>query len=263
MSYLGTIAFALLIASAVIQVIFLLMAGRRLDPVSHLLLLASAVLLLAITVQRSLQIRFPAVTNTYESLVFFAAMIGLVLGVYRLLARQKTILFILFGGTIVALAMLAIASSPLAPREVVPPIPALQSYWLVLHVTLAFIGEAFFVVAFVCSIYYLSSRDEERRKRLDRLTYTTIGIGYPIFTAGALIFGAIWAENAWGNYWSWDPKETWSLITWFIYAAYLHARVTRGWRGKRAAYLSIAGFLAVIFLYWGVSFILPGLHAYA
>jgi ABC-type transport system involved in cytochrome c biogenesis permease subunit len=77
------------------------------------------------------------------------------------------------------------------------------------------------------------------------------------------VSGAIWANYAWGTYWSWDPKETWSLITWFIYAAYLHARVTRGWRGRRAAFISIVGFLAVIFLYWGVSFILPGLHAYA
>ena len=87
-------------------------------------------------------------------------------------------------------------------------------------------------------------------------------LGFP-FLATGIVSGAVWANYAWGTYWSWDPKETWSLITWFIYAAYLHARVTRGWRGKRAAYISIAGFLAVIFLYWGVSFVLPGLHAYA
>jgi len=78
-----------------------------------------------------------------------------------------------------------------------------------------------------------------------------------------IVSGAVWANAAWGAYWTWDPKETWSLITWFIYAAYLHARVTRGWRGRKAAYLSIIGFLAIIFLYWGVSFVLPGLHAYA
>ena len=97
---------------------------------------------------------------------------------------------IVFGGTIVALAMLAISSSPIAPSDIQRPIPALQSYWLVLHVTCSFIGEAFFTVAFAASIYFLVTKDEEKRKNLDRVIYTSIGIGYPIFTAGALIFGA-------------------------------------------------------------------------
>ncbi|MEE9613706.1 MAG: cytochrome c biogenesis protein CcsA [Thermodesulfobacteriota bacterium] len=96
---------------------------------------------------------------------------------------------------------------------------------------------------------------------LDELSYRAIAWGFPFLFVG-IVSGAIWANYAWGSYWSWDPKETWSLITWFIYAAYLHARVTRGWTGKRAAYLSVVGFMAVIFLYWGVSFVLPGLHAY-
>ena len=99
-------------------------------------------------------------------------------------------------------------------------------------------------------------------RTLDELSYRAIAWGFP-FLATGIISGAVWANYAWGSYWSWDPKETWSLITWFMYAAYLHARVTRGWRGRKAAYLSIIGFLAVVFLYWGVSFILPGLHAYA
>jgi ABC-type transport system involved in cytochrome c biogenesis permease subunit len=261
MSYLGTIAFALLIASAAIQAVFLLRPQRR--PASLILLLASAVLLLAITAQRSIQIRFPAVTNTYESLLFFAAVIALVLVVYRLTAREKTIPFVLFGGTIVAVAMLAIASSPVAAKEVVPPIPALQSYWLVAHVTLAFIGESFFVVAFISSIYYLATKDEEKKKRLDRLTYTSIGIGYPIFTTGALIFGAIWAETAWGNYWSWDPKETWALITWLVYTAYLHSRFVKRLRGRVSAILSVVGFVFTLFTFFGVNYLLAGLHSYA
>ena len=78
-----------------------------------------------------------------------------------------------------------------------------------------------------------------------------------------IILGAIWANYAWGGYWSWDPKETWSLIVWFIYAGYFHGRLVRGWKGRKTAYFSIIGFTAVIFLYWGVSFVLPGLHAYA
>jgi ABC-type transport system involved in cytochrome c biogenesis permease subunit len=260
---IATIAFGLLIASGAVQVVYLLRSDRKIDPFSHYLLLAAAALLLAVTIDRSIRIRFVAVTNTFESLVFFSAVIALVLFVYRIRAKDGTIPYINFGGTVVAVALLAIASSPIAPKEVVPPIPALQSYWLVLHVTLSFIGEAFFVVAFVCSIYYLSTRNEERRKNLDRLTNTTIAIGYPIFTAGALIFGAVWAQNAWGAYWSWDPKETWALITWLIYTAYLHTRFVKKFRGRVSAILAIVGFTFTIFTFFGVNYLLSGLHSYA
>jgi ABC-type transport system involved in cytochrome c biogenesis permease subunit len=260
---IATIAFALLILSAVIQVIYLLRRERKIEPFSHYILLAAAALLLAVTIDRSIRIRFVAVTNTFESLVFFSAVIALVLFLYRLRAKDKTIPYINFGGTVVAIALLAIASSPIAPKNVVPPIPALQSYWLVLHVTLSFIGESFFVVAFVCAIYYLVSRNEERRKDLDRLTYTTIAIGYPIFTAGALIFGAVWAQTAWGTYWSWDPKETWALITWLVYTAYLHSRFVKRFRGKVSAILAIIGFAFTMFTFFGVNYLLAGLHSYA
>lgn len=97
---------------------------------------------------------------------------------------------------------------------------------------------------------------------LDEITYKSIAVGFPIFTLGGLIFGAIWADQAWGVYWSWDPKETWSLITWFIYAFYLHGRMIRGWRGKKVAIVSVIGFMAVIFTYLGVNLLLSGLHAY-
>ncbi len=97
---------------------------------------------------------------------------------------------------------------------------------------------------------------------LDEITYKAIAIGFPIFTLGGLIFGAIWADQAWGVYWSWDPKETWSLITWFIYAFYLHSRLLRGWRGRKIAVVASIGFAAVIFTYLGVNLLLSGLHAY-
>jgi cytochrome c-type biogenesis protein CcsB len=97
---------------------------------------------------------------------------------------------------------------------------------------------------------------------LDEITYKSIAIGFPIFTLGGLIFGAIWADQAWGRYWSWDPKETWSLITWFVYAFYLHSRMMRGWRGKKVAVVAVIGFMAVIFTYLGVNLLLSGLHAY-
>ena len=131
-----------------------------------------------------------------------------------------------------------------------------------LHVTFSFIGEAFFVIAFVAAITFLASRSEESRRRLDRLIYTSVGIGYPIFTIGALVFGAVWAEAAWGNWWSWDPKETWALVTWLVYTAYLHTRLTRRVRGRLSALLAIVGFLFTVFTFFGVNYLLPGLHSY-
>jgi ABC-type transport system involved in cytochrome c biogenesis permease subunit len=258
----ATAALILIALAAAIQIVFLLLSGETRDPVSHWALLAAALLLFAVTVDRSIRISFPAVTNTYESLVFFSAMICAVVFVLRAAVKSAVMRFILLGGTIVALALLMISSSPLAPREIQPPIPALQSLWLVLHVTLAFIGEAFFVVSFVAAIVFLAAREEAMRSAADRMMYTSIGIGYPIFTAGALIFGAIWAETAWGVWWSWDPKETWALITWLIYTAYLHTRLVRRLRGKTSAVLAIVGFAFTIFTYFGVNFLLSGLHSY-
>jgi cytochrome c-type biogenesis protein CcsB len=97
---------------------------------------------------------------------------------------------------------------------------------------------------------------------LDRLTYKTIGIAFPLLTL-MIAAGAYWANRTWGSYWSWDPKETWALITWLVYAGYLHMRITRGWRGRRAAYFAILGFVVVMFTFFGVTYLLPGLHAYA
>jgi ABC-type transport system involved in cytochrome c biogenesis permease subunit len=257
-----TIAFFLLGAAAAIQIFFLLKKTDKPDPLSHYFLLAGSLLLLATNVQRSIQINFVAVTNTFESLVFFSGVIALLLFLYRIQKRWKILQFVLFGGTIIALILLAVASSPIAPRDIEPPIPALQSFWLVLHVTFSFIGEAFFALSFVTAIYYLVVKDEEKKINSDRLTYTAIAIGYPIYTAGALIFGAIWAEAAWGSYWSWDPKETWALVTWLVYTAYLHSRLVKSLRGKISAILAIVGFLFTIFTFFGVNYVLSGLHSY-
>ncbi|CAD7777191.1 Cytochrome c biogenesis protein CcsA [Candidatus Methanoperedenaceae archaeon GB50] len=98
--------------------------------------------------------------------------------------------------------------------------------------------------------------------QLDALIYQTITFGFTLLTVG-IITGAVWADKAWGSYWSWDPKETWSLITWFIYATFIHCRLVKGWREKKMAVLSIIGFASVLFTYFGVNFLLSGLHSYA
>ncbi len=260
---MATLALLSIALAAVLQAGFLLRRENRRDPVSHWLLAAAAALLVATLVDRSIRISFVAVTDTYESLVFFSACICVVLFALRMAPKTRGLSpFVLFGATIVSLALLAVSSSPLAPRDISPPIPALRSFWLVLHVTFSFIGEAFFVVSFVAAIVQLASVKEEKRTEMDRLVATAIGIGYPVFTAGALVFGAIWAETAWGAWWSWDPKETWALITWLVYTAYLHTRLVKRLRGTTSAVLAIVGFAATVFTFFGVNFLLSGLHSY-
>jgi ABC-type transport system involved in cytochrome c biogenesis permease subunit len=142
--------------------------------------------------------------------------------------------------------------------------PALKSNWLYIHVSLAALGETFFAVGFVSSLLYLARRrtaESEALDPLDRLTYKAITMGFPLFTAGAMVAGAIWAKQAWGAYWSWDPKEVLSLVVWLVYAIYLHARLVRGLRGAPLAVISIVGFTLTIFTIFG-TVVFGGLHSY-
>ncbi|MHB8764664.1 MAG: cytochrome c biogenesis protein [Deferrisomatales bacterium] len=203
-------------------------------------------------------------SNMYESKVFFAWCIIAVYLVFEWLYGLRTL-----GVFVAPLGVLAIALVSLNPKistEIQPLVPALQSNWLTAHVVTCFIGYAGFAIAFAVSGVYLFRGDGKEgilppRKMLDELSYKAIAFGFPFLTLGILT-GAIWANYAWGTYWSWDPKETWSLITWLVYAAYLHARFTAGWKGNRLAWLSIVGFGATMFTYWGVNFVLSGLHSY-
>jgi ABC-type transport system involved in cytochrome c biogenesis permease subunit len=256
-------AFILLVGSLVVQVISLLDPQSRAGRLAPWLNLGASVLLFAFFIMRSIAIRFPALTNMYESLVFFTACITLVLFFFHIRRGISLSPFILFGGTVLAFGLLALSSSPLMAKEAAPPIPALRSHWLVLHVALSFIGEAFFAVAFAASVYYLFLKETSaRRERVDRFIYTSIGIGYPIFTFGALIFGAVWAQFAWGRYWSWDPKETWALVTWVLYTGYLHVRLVSRKKGKLPAVLSVTAFAAAMFTFFGVNYLMSGLHSY-
>ena len=153
---------------------------------------------------------------------------------------------------------------PSVQRTIQPLVPALQSNWLHIHVITCFLAYAAFAVSFIAGLLYLVKWKGviPPRETLDEINYRSIIVGFPMLSAGILT-GAVWAHYAWGTYWGWDPKETWSLITWIVYALYLHARLVRGWKGKRIALVSIIGFLSVIFTYFGVNFILSGLHSYA
>lgn len=208
--------------------------------------------------------------NLYESLVFFSWTIALIYLIIERRVENRTI-----GAFTAPLAFLAMAYASLSPNisdRIQPLLPALKSNWLIAHVITCFIGYAAFAVAFGISIMYLIRQKEtspsggllERLPRpavLDELNHQMIMFGF-LFLSVGIITGAVWANSAWGRYWGWDPKETWSLITWFIYATLLHAKLMRGWHGKRIAYLSLAGFAAVLFTYFGVNY-LPGLHSYS
>ena len=157
-----------------------------------------------------------------------------------------------------------------------PVQPALQSYWLVIHVSAAIIGSGVFLVPGVASVLYLfraaHEKDSTKFARfasklpeadvLDRIAYRTTIFAFPVFTFGVLC-GAVWAESAWGRFWGWDPKETVAFIAWVVYAAYLHSRATAGWRGARAAVINIVGFAAMIFNLFFVNLVTAGLHSYA
>ncbi|UCD79011.1 MAG: c-type cytochrome biogenesis protein CcsB [Desulfobacterales bacterium] len=208
-------------------------------------------------------------SNLYESLVFFAWTIALIYLFIERRYQNQTI-----GAFAAPLAFLALAYASLSPNisdRIQPLLPALKSNWLIAHVITCFIGYAAFAIAFGISIMYiLKQRDSVGAHSLldrlpdagilDELTHQLVMFGFLFLTAG-IITGAVWANSAWGRYWGWDPKETWSLITWFVYAILLHARLMRGWRGKRIALISIFGFAAVMFTYFGVNY-LPGLHSY-
>jgi cytochrome c-type biogenesis protein CcsB len=160
-------------------------------------------------------------------------------------------------------------------------VPALQSYWLDIHVTAMTVATGVFFVSAVLGVVYLTVDRYERRvaagksqpgngivqrlpsiEQLDRLAYRSIVFGFPIWTFG-VIAGAIWADEAWGRYWGWDPVETWAFITWVIYAAFLHARATAGWRGRRAHYVQLLGFASLSFNILIVQVFITGLHSYA
>jgi len=213
----------------------------------------------------------PPFTNLYSSMVFFSWAIILTYLILEFKFKQKAI-----GVFVTPIAFILLAVTTLLSNQIEPLVPALQSNWLLSHVVTCFFGYAAFAVACGISIMYLVRVHYEEKgigqgsvlkilpsaELLDELAYKAIVIGFPFLTIG-IITGAAWANYAWGTYWSWDPKETWSLITWFVYAAFLHARFAAGWKGKRTAILSIVGFLFVLFTYLGVSWLLPGLHSYA
>lgn len=187
-----------------------------------------------------------------------------------------------FLGTLVTgLAVLFLGITKLNFYVPIVPLPdALDSYWLVIHISVAILSVGFFTLSFGLSVLQLMQSRREARiaaeettrmnflrgipmaDRLENLAYRMAIIGFVLWTF-TLIAGSVWAEAAWGRYWGWDTKEVWTFVIWVLYAGYIHARATRGWRGNRSAWLSIIGFAAVIFNFAIVNQFFPGLHSYS
>jgi cytochrome c-type biogenesis protein CcsB len=218
--------------------------------------------------------------NMYE----FSSMVGAaaVIAFLGLMIRMPQVrylgMFLLF--PVVVLLFLA---GTVLYAAAAPLVPALRSYWITIHVTTVSIGTGIFMVSFVATVLYLIRRRWELATEagrtptrfpvtlgsrlpttdvLDRMAYRSVAFGFPIYTF-AIITGAIWAEAAWGRYWGWDPKETWAFITWVVYAAYLHARATAGWRGTAAARVNLIAFATMIFNFFIINMVVSGLHSYA
>lgn len=218
----------------------------------------------AVIIIRWVAAQRPPFSNMYESLIVFSWTVILIYLIVEIIYGLK-----ILGGFVTIFALLILIYASGFDSSIKPLMPALQSNWLIIHVLTCFIGYAAFAMSFISSIMYLILHKMEKFKHgnptlldnLDIIAYKTIAFGFLFLTFG-IITGAVWANNAWGRYWGWDPKETWALVTWFIYAFYLHMRIIRGWKGAKGAWVAIIGFLAVIFTYVGVNYLLPGLHSY-
>lgn len=206
-------------------------------------------------------------TNQYEFASSFAWGIALC---YLIFLYKFN--FDALGSFVTPIIIIIIGYAALQNKEVKSLMPALQSNWLAIHVSTAIIAYGAFGVACAVSLMFVLKDKYEQnefwkkhvptKEKMDMISYRAVSLGF-MFLTFCIITGAIWAEQAWGAYWSWDPKETWALITWIIYAIYLHLRINKGWRGKQAAMFAIIGFACVIFTYIGVNTLLPGVHSYA
>lgn len=223
---------------------------------------------LAYIIWRWLEAGRPPFSNMFESLFVFAWATVIIYLVIRLRLRMP-----IAGSTVLGVATALITTVILAyasafESNIEPLVPALRSNWLTFHVLTCFMGYAGFAISFIAAISYLialrlgGTQGNQSGVMMETIMGRTVAFGFIFLTIG-IISGAVWANSAWGTYWSWDPKETWSLVTWLVYAAFLHCRYMRGWSGVRAAWISIVGFLAVLFTYFGVNFLLSGLHSYA
>lgn len=264
---LFTLVMLICFASMILYFAFIAARRDKLARAAVALQAAGLVLHTAALVCRGIAAGRLPLTNQYEFATSFAWGVSLVSLIFVLKFK-----FPVLGAFSAPVTFLIIGYAAMQSREVRELMPSLRSNWLAFHVSTAIIAYGAFGVSCVLGgIFLLRERMKARgfldqhipdREKLDVIGYRSVSLGL-LFLTFTIITGAIWAERAWGSYWSWDPKETWSLVTWIVYAAYLHLRIRRGWRGRAAAIFAVVGFICVMFTYIGVNTLLPGVHSYA
>jgi len=246
---------------------FMALKKEKCAKIGNIVMLAAFIVHSASIVIRGIAAGRLPLTNQFEFATAFAWGIALCFLIF-----VKKFNFASLGAFVAPIVFLIIGYASMQSREIHELMPALQSNWLAFHVCTAIIAYGSFGVAFGVSLVYLC-RDKFSSNEfltghfpdfetLDLISYRVVALGF-LFLTLCMITGAIWAKRAWGTYWNWDPKETWSLITWLIYSIFLHLRTNKGWKGKKAAIFAVVGFLCVVFTYVGVNTLLSGLHSYA
>jgi len=251
-------------------VVFFISRNKKVRTIARWILIASGILQTLSLISRALLTGYAPVTSQHEAVAFFAWATTWAYLSFRWRYTVKN-----FGTFASLLIVILLMISAAVSRETAPLVPALQSWWLPVHAGVSFAAYGFLALAFCGGLMYLLQEKELKSKRfgyffsrlpsldsLDQLNSHCLTAGFLFLTLG-IITGTMWAHQAWGSYWQWDPKETWSLITWFIYLIQVHQRITGGWRGRRAAVMAILGFSAVVFTLWGVTYLLGGVHSYA
>lgn len=261
---------AVTFVAAAVYLVFFVSQNKKVRKIARWILLASGILQTLHLVSRYLLVDHTPITSQHEAVVFFAWATTWAYLSFRWRYTVKN-----FGTFVSVLIFCLLLIASFSSKAFTPLLPALQSDWLPIHAGVSIIAYGFLSLAFCGGIMYLLQERELKSKRfgyffsrfpsldaLDQLNSHCLTIGFVFLTLG-IVTGSIWARQAWGTYWQWDPKETWSLITWFLYLVQLHQRFTVGWRGKRAAVMAIIGFASIVFTLWGVTYLLGGVHSYA
>ena len=266
-SVLFSIVMAVYFVSTILYFVYIAVKKETISRIAVVVQILGLVLHTVALILRGIGAGRLPLSNQYEFATSFSWGICLVSLIFIL-----KFMFPVLGAFASPVNLLIIGYAAMQSKEVHELMPALQSNWLGFHVFTAIIAYGSFGVSFVLGIIFLlRDRMTEQggfldqhipnKEKLDIIAYRSVALGL-LFLSLTIVTGAIWAENAWGSYWSWDPKETWSLVTWIIYAIYLHLRIRNGWKGKTAAAFAVIGFICVLFTYIGVNTFLPGVHSY-
>lgn len=255
--------------SCAAYIVFFINQNKKVRKVARWILVLSGLLQTLYILVRYIQTGHTPITTQHEAAFFFAWATTWAYLSFRWRYTVKN-----FGTFVSILIFTLLCTSAMTSKETTTLLPALQSAWLPVHAGVSLLAYGFLSLAFCGGLMYLLQERELKSKRfgyfftrlpsldsLDQLNSHCLTAGFVFLTLG-IVTGSVWARQAWGTYWQWDPKETWSLITWFIYLIQIHQRFTFGWRGKRAAIMAIVGFAAVVFTLWGVTY-LGGVHSYA